>query len=173
MGNRKRFLLVYFLPFFVTYSSGVCYSLNNSDSRGIPCIALLEQQSPLDQHVYMSGFNNFMQSVCSNSGPSWILMLWFPLYVEAKTLGEIPVLQRKAGAGKVPPIAGRKLQSGEWCNKKSNTGMEELIGLVWPLEVRMRTWDWIAKDWVCIKPPLQSWNPVDSLDWLLKVALWS
>lgn len=65
MGNTKRFLLVYFLPFFVTYSSGVCYSLNNSDSRGIPCIALLEQQSPLEQHIYMSGFNNFMQCVVS------------------------------------------------------------------------------------------------------------
>lgn len=56
-----------------------------------------------------------------------------------KSHGEIPVLWRKAGAGEVPPFAGRKLESGEWWNKKSNTRMEGLIGLVWPLEVRKGT----------------------------------
>lgn len=96
-------------------------------------------------------------------------MLWFPHYW-VKSHREIPVLWRKAGAGKVPPFAGRKLESEEWWNKKSNTRMEELIVLAWPLEVKTRNWDWIANYWICIKPPLQSWNPVD---WILRVAHWS
>lgn len=88
---------------------------------------------------------------------------WCDSFMGVKSHREIPALWRMAGAGRVPPFAGRKLESEEWWNKKSSTGMEGLIGLVWRLEEELRNWGSVAKDWICTKPPLQSWSPVDSV----------